>query len=227
MEATEESKKKFELIRSVSRRLLIALIVTFVISGAILVLSLKYGEVPTFMAVFAFGVFGGFVSIQRRLLRLDEFNLSLLASSWWYPLLAPMVGGLLACLLYILFISKLVTGELFPAFNSPPATNDPNISFKYLLEVTGKETEDYAKLLFWSFLAGFSEKFVTNILGQFEASAQKETQPHNTTPPGSPKVEEQSATQEEQKQPAPKEEVERSPPAGSKKTTAKKDTGKR
>ena len=132
------------------------------------------------------GIIGGFVGLQRRLKHLSDDDLSLLANSWVYVLLSPLVGGVLAVIIYILFISGLLQGDLFPDFaadesrpslptdeKSPvikePVTTSNNLSS--LFAIHGVTYKDYAKLAFWCFLAGFSEKFVTNIISQFESKA--------------------------------------------------------
>jgi hypothetical protein len=66
--------------------------------------------------VIAADVIGGFVGLQRRLKDLTIQDLTLMSNSWIYTCLSPLVGGVLALLLYILFISKLVSGDLFPLF---------------------------------------------------------------------------------------------------------------
>jgi hypothetical protein len=38
-------------------------------------------------------------------------------------------------------------------------------------------TDDAARLVFWCFLAGYSEKFVTNIISRFESGASEEGNP--------------------------------------------------
>lgn len=117
------------------------------------------------------GAIGGFVSLQRRLKNLTVADLELLSSSRVYIWLAPLVGGVLALLLYILFLSGLIRGDLFPAFE---ADNDLK-NIKGILSLPAQYASngyaDYAKLLFWSFVAGFSENFVTNIIGRFEGDA--------------------------------------------------------
>ena len=43
-------------------------------------------------------------------------------------------------------------------------------SLMALLRIHAVCYEDYAKLVFWCFLAGYSEKFVTNIISRFEST---------------------------------------------------------
>jgi hypothetical protein len=70
-------------------------------------------------------------------------------------------------LLYLLFISGLLAGNMFPSF----VTDNQGASsegLKTLFQVHCPDAANYAKVMFWSFVAGFSEKFATNIIGQFE-----------------------------------------------------------
>jgi len=85
-----------------------------------------------------------------------------------------LVGGILALLLFMIFVSGLLKGDLFPVF---VPDIDPNPAFKenffILFEIHGGPT-DYAKLIFWSFVAGFSERFVIDVISQFQRTAEPE-----------------------------------------------------
>ena len=121
----------------------------------------------TLFLVFSIGMIGGFVGLQRQLTVFDENELHLLAESWLQIALGPLVGGVLAMLLYILFIAGLVEGTLFPHFVADGAGKDAS-DFTSLFAVHGEKPAEYAKLIFWSFVAGYSEKFVTNIVSRFD-----------------------------------------------------------
>ena len=126
-------------------------------------------SVSVWAVVMAFGTCGGFVSIQRRLKQLTEADLELLATSWPYVFLSPVTGGALAVILYLIFVGGLLAGDLFPQFEAGPTTAK---DFSRILECTAKDYPDYAKVMFWAFVAGFSESFVTNIIGTFAKSGQ-------------------------------------------------------
>lgn len=123
--------------------------------------------VSTPLVAFVVGVVGGFVGLQRRLKQLSDDDLTLLANSWVYVCLAPLVGGILAVLTYILFISELLAGDLFPKF-VPDVKGPKDEGLNAMFGIHGAAT-DYAKLIFWAFLAGFSERFVTDIISRFES----------------------------------------------------------
>ena len=121
----------------------------------------------TSWACFGCGLVGGFVSIQQRLKKFGDEELGLLAKSWFQILLIPVYGGIFAIVLYICFLSRIVEGPLFPRFSSPPfsepmpSTEDIRNFFSQTYPTTGA---DLAKVIFWSFVAGFSERFVPQII---------------------------------------------------------------
>lgn len=167
MAATEST----DLLVRVTRRLFIALLTLFT---AALTLATLIPEsqfiVPA--VVVATGIIGGFVGLQRRLKDLTVCDLQLIADSWIYTWLSPMVGGILAVLLYILFISGLLSGQLFPHF-VPDSPTQITTGFSSVFMQHAETYQDYGKLVFWSFIAGFSERFVTDVINRFEGPAIK------------------------------------------------------
>ncbi len=67
---------------------------------------------------------------------------------------------------------KLEAGNL-PADTILPDKSKSGLSI--LFTVQGVGYKDYAKLIFWCFVAGYSERFVTNIISRFESSADQTT----------------------------------------------------
>ncbi len=119
-------------------------------------------------ACFGCGLLGGFISIQQRLKKVSRGELELLSKSWFQIVLVPIYGGLFALILYVGFLSRIVTGDLFPnfviqPFHSPPTTDDIRTFFATTYPASGS---DLAKLLFWSLIAGFSERFVPQIISR-------------------------------------------------------------
>ena len=163
------------MIRIISNRLFVALLTLLLIAvlvGVLIILTDKDIVGATNMVVFLCGAIGGFISLQRRLKSFEHEDLVLLARSWIYVLLSPLVGSILASLLFFLFIAGLLQGDLFPDFMDT-TTGEGGLST--LFDVRGKNHADYAKIIFWCFLAGFSESFVTNIISRFETSADQTT----------------------------------------------------
>ena len=164
-----------EMIRIISNRLFMALLLLLLIAVLVGFLTFRFGETivgATNGMVLLCGAIGGFISLQRRLKSFEHEDLVLLARSWIYVLLSPLVGGILALLLFFLFIGGLLQGDLFPRFDE---TENVKSGLSTLFEVRGVDHKDYAKLIFWCFLAGFSESFVTNIISHFESSADQTT----------------------------------------------------
>ena len=161
-------------LRTVSNRLVwsLAALVAVGIPGTIFAyVSAK--SILTPVAVLFVGFVGGFVGLQRRLKTLPAEDLTLLANSWVCIALSPIAGAILAVLVYLLFISGLLAGNMFPTF--VPDNHCGTIQgLKAIFEVHCPAASDYAKVLFWSFVAGFSEKFATNVIGQFESSEPEE-----------------------------------------------------
>lgn len=170
----QNSSERLQLVRKVSARLLIVL-VGVLIALVALTFAPIYGVAPPVVApvVLLVGAIGGFVSIQRRIKTLSEDDLALIAGSINYLLLAPLVGGILALILYLLFLSGLIKGDIFPQFIPPEAGKVEIKGLLALFEYRGEKPTDYAKLLFWSFLGGYSEKFVVDIIGNFEKTNPK------------------------------------------------------
>ena len=122
--------------------------------------------------VFGCGLLGGFVSIQQRLHKLDDEELELLSNSWFQILLIPIYGGIFALVLYIGFLSEIISGQLFPQFyipefTTPIPTADDVVNF--ITQTIPASGRDVAKLFFWAFVAGFSERLVPQILSKHEA----------------------------------------------------------
>lgn len=152
------------------------------------------GSVPLF--VFTCGIIGGVISIQQRLSRLDARTLKMMSESNYYLVLAPLVGGVLSLLLYMLFLSGLLSGDLFPNFvpdivmravpGSDPAVMEKVISGEpgigRIFTQGGEGFQDYGKLFFWSFVAGYSEKFIPNVIGRFEGAATASAPGHPAKP---------------------------------------------
>jgi hypothetical protein len=166
---------RVEHVHIVSKRLIVMTALAIAVLSAIFGATFLLGErlMLTYLA-FTCGIIGGFVSIQQRLKSVSDEELELLARSWFQIVLIPIFGGVFALVLYCLFLSGIVSGHVFPAFTMPkPATTGPDNNFMIdLLTKTYPSTgPDLAKLLFWSFVAGFSERFVPQIITKVAAGA--------------------------------------------------------
>jgi hypothetical protein len=150
---------------------------TFLV-GAVFVALMEVGIAGGFasrlpLAAVAFtGMVGGFISTLRRIQtsKLDgnsDLNLIELERGQGSIYISPFLGAIFAMVLYVLFASGLIKGALFPDF---PKTGG---LYGFASPLEGVEQ---AKLLVWSFVAGFAEKFVPDRLDQLSQRA-KENEP--------------------------------------------------
>lgn len=74
----------------------------------------------------------------------------------------------LATMLYLVFAAELISGEMFPRFiNSRTDNGGLYVSMiEFMTKMKPESYKDVAKILVWSFVAGYSEKFVPNLILQ-------------------------------------------------------------
>jgi hypothetical protein len=161
----------------------ILLVVAAMTSAATLA---RYELVPWSTVIFVAGTVGGVVNNFRRLQKLpfakgreaDVFSERMVTIQIY---VSPFVGGVFATVLYGIFMSGLVQGSLFPAFQS---STDPFTSFKdWAINSMPKENVDMAKAIVWSFIAGFSEGLVPNFISRITKEARGE-EDAGKRPPG-------------------------------------------
>lgn len=157
-----------EHVFKVTKRLIILTATAAGGLGLVFALSLFLGQkLMISWACLLFGILGGFVSIQQRLNKLDNKDLELLSENMFQILLIPIYGGIFACILYLVFLAQIMNGPLFPAFTyiEYDGTSDLFVWVRRILtETHPSTTQDFAKLFLWSFVAGFSERFVPQVL---------------------------------------------------------------
>jgi len=113
--------------------------------------------------VILMGALGGLVSSQLRVQSIPNVGESLADVTnlyfWKSNLLASAVSGaVFALVLWVMFAGKLMQGSLFP-----------DISGQW----SAITSENRAKLLIWSFIAGFAERFVPDTLDHLVARSSK------------------------------------------------------
>lgn len=168
-ELGSDQNTRCQRLLTITRRLIIMTVFAVGLVGAVFGITLVAGH--RFMvswACFACGLVGGFVSIQQRLKKVSDEELQLLSQSWFQILLIPIYGGIFALVLYLAFLGNIVEGASFPRFSIPefsvpPGTEDMKKLFNATYPSTGI---DFAKLIFWCFVAGFSERLVPQIIGK-------------------------------------------------------------
>lgn len=104
-------------------------------------------RVSIFSAVMSFGALGAAISVITRARQGDREAISVTKREIHS---VQTIGAVFALILSLIFMGGLIAGSLFP--NSE--------TFYYVIYLPAA----FAKLLVWSFIAGFSERFVPNVL---------------------------------------------------------------
>ena len=156
-----------EQVNSINRRLIIASAVLLLVSTAGFVMPyIMKGRMLISVICLVCGILGGFVSLEQRLGRLPSEAHNLLSESWFQILLRPLYGGIFALVAYVLLLSGLVSSAIFPVFVYPPLPDTgitPQYFMLFLTDTVPAGAQDFAKLLFWSFAAGFTERLIPQI----------------------------------------------------------------
>ena len=132
--------------------------------------------IPTIAIVLFMGMLGGFVSTELRLQSGSTQgepieNLARLDHGWLSVLISPVSGAIFAVVLYMLFIGNFLNGNLFPQIATPKDGVPTGLAFHEFANFTGPGTgAEYAKLIVWSFIAGFAERFVPDALTRVVAA---------------------------------------------------------
>lgn len=83
-----------------------------------------------------------------------------------YAAVPAVIGAVAAAIIYLIFAGRFIQGAPFPAFTC--AIEDACDSIDALINRWGPDlAEDYAKIIFWGFVGGFSERLVPDMLGQY------------------------------------------------------------
>jgi hypothetical protein len=136
------------------------------------------GGLTVGIAVMAAGAGGGFVSSLRRLYTFQDIfprreytqlfhqtNLYVIA----YSLVPSVVGTIGAIILYLTFAGGLLKGDLFPNFHCAEGSCTDFRGF--VAHWMPVDAPANAKAIVWGFIAGFSERFVPDILNRFGANS--------------------------------------------------------
>lgn len=121
------------------------------------------------------GALGAFVSALNRLYAFKnifpyaKYTGMLKGTSLYlmiYSTIPPLVGAIAASVLYVIFAAGLITSELFPTFHCTAASGQCDQFSTFLQSWSPTAAADYAKAIVWGFIAGFSERFVPDILNR-------------------------------------------------------------
>jgi hypothetical protein len=168
-----------EVSDHISRRVTVVILVGVAIIVLAVLLNtigiIKETPPATLLPVLFVGAMGGLLSMQQRYQSVSREgdpidNISQLMQNWSRLFLPAISGAIFATLLYMLFIGGLLEGDLFPQLGSNPGnTNnqDGTSMWDFLKHARPRSSRDYAKLIIWSFIAGFAERFVPDTLSRF------------------------------------------------------------
>jgi hypothetical protein len=155
--------------------MIILISLSLIIAGAIFSIPIiTHTRVMFFWLCLLCGIIGGFVSIQQRMKKISDAELRLLTGSWCQVLLTPIYGGIFAILLYVIFQSQFISSIVFPEFSYPPIPEsgvDSQYFVDFVRDTVPKSGPDFMKLMFWCFVAGFSERFVPRLISEIEDKA--------------------------------------------------------
>ena len=135
---------------------------------AVLLLLARFGKYSdVMMLIFFAGAVGAVVNNYYRLATLSTNTVALQAAALTDLVVIQMyvsllVAGILAFVAYGLFLSGLVQGSLFPVFEKTQESYQGVTAL--LMNLAPKTNLDAAKAILWAFIAGFSERFVPNII---------------------------------------------------------------
>ena len=149
-----------EIIRNIGITVLLCLI-PFGVSFLLLYLK-GYKLSATILAVLFMGALGGFVSLQQRIQNIPTDGDPVLTILQLYNgqlslYLAPLTGAIFAFVVFLLFIGDILSGAVFPNIKNLVLYRP--VEYGSLLEPL-----NYGKLLVWSFVVGFAERFVPDTL---------------------------------------------------------------
>ncbi len=166
----------------ITLRLVLSLIFLLICIGVYLIQS--NGDNSPMVYVMIAGSIGGMISAVRRLQGAASTEANALTyidlrHDWGSILLAPVYGVTFSLVLLLFFTSGFLKGDLFPTITTMTrevAEEADTVSlvmsnfFVNTYPVTGT---DCAKLIVWSFIAGFAERFVPDALDRLVARSKK------------------------------------------------------
>ncbi len=128
----------------------------------------RFGATTLTMVMLA-GLLGALFSTLRRVqtaaIKIDPVTeLMLFDSARTGALLSAIAGVVAALFLYTIFVGGLLQGALFPNFGPAWDKETPMTFLEFIKAVGPKGPIDHGKLLVWSFIAGFAERFVPDLI---------------------------------------------------------------
>lgn len=152
-----------------------SLILGIIVSLLVGLWRLGLGQIAVTMIVFVIlpgGLGALFSRLQTFQSELSTLNYDRIVSYFQprYVFIRLLVGAVGAITLYFVFLGSLLGGSLFPTLTQVDAQTGATA---LIVAGSGPDLINAGKLMFWSFLAGFSERLVTGTLGRFEKKAEE------------------------------------------------------
>jgi len=145
--------------------------VTFVVCAALVGYMIRADMRPDsslVVLVFLTGALGGLLSAYRRFRLLvpaaAEPEAEPVQGLLLHAYLSPMLGGIFGVILYLVMLTGIIEGDFFPRFRNLDQPYDG--LFALFHSTVPAENKDAIKAVFWAFLAGFSERFVPDLVGR-------------------------------------------------------------
>lgn len=163
-------EQRREILFKVGATLVILLLVLFAVKGLFVVYT---DQIGTIWFAFILAGIGTLALLLRRFPNLGDKERECLSGSWWGVITHTLLGLVMAGLVYVIFMSGIVTGDggkglvttnLFPKFFYPKNDADTVMNFQYIIGIRPATIQEFGKLLVWSFLAGYSERFVPSLV---------------------------------------------------------------
>lgn len=127
-----------------------------------------------FIITVAAGALGAIFSNITRLYQVQQisalFAQKIKAANWLrmalYASVPAVIGSVAAAVMYLIFAANFISGTPFPKFACP--SGDSCDSINALINNWGPDHAlDYAKIILWGFVVGFSERLIPDMLGQY------------------------------------------------------------
>ncbi len=128
-------------------------------------------EMATVIVVIFSGAVGGLVSMQQRYQSVpnegDQIDsVSELAHGFLTTFTPLFSGAIFALILFFLIVAGMLQGGVFPKMLEAGASKASSF-VDFMRSAIPANVGDYAKLVIWSFVAGFAERFVPDTLSRF------------------------------------------------------------